>query len=308
VKDNKGTDQTKSGPEGGFGSPTKVAGQSPGKPAFPGGSQTDEKGQSTFPNTEVRRNPTGHKETGQAPPVRGGEKGGTIEKNAQSGSETTSRTIGKNAPSGSETTSRTGADQRAEKGGRLGAVSEGLGIVTSLVDLVRGTPEDRGAVIFTSDRITYPRGLEMAGPQVRRASARVARFFSVGQFADDEVTIMVVGDFGEIVQETNTRIGVLANLKLEIDRQDTVLPGTIFGTRLEFTARAEETFFGTPTDPKVRFQCSGRFDASGIGDDEFTALIEVDRFCRVNLIDGRKITAGAGVFRPVRSGGFEFQV
>lgn len=149
-----------------------------------------------------------------------------------------------------------------------------------------------GGLTYDSDQITYPEELKMTGNAVSQ-SCGAAHFFSAGALFDNDTEFWVFGDF-----DASPKNPILANVRLNLKRTTSYSESS-----LSFSAKALKTAFGTPDDPKIRFECFGRFDPAGPGDCSYRAVIEVDKWCTVKCV-GSEITNGNGKLTGYDVNGF----
>lgn len=157
----------------------------------------------------------------------------------------------------------------------------GIGIVQTAIQ------GSQGGLSYTSDQITYPKELERVGSAESRSSD-AAYFFSSGIFTDNKTRFRVHGDFSDSYEQPNRSNRVMANVYIDLAETTTYSQSL-----LTFNARALQTPYGTPEDPKVRFVCSGRFDPAGPGDCSYRVVLEIDQHCTVNAVE-TQITNGEG--------------
>jgi len=155
----------------------------------------------------------------------------------------------------------------------------------------------QGGLSYSSDQITYPRELERVG-DARAKSERAAYFFSVGMFFDNKTRFKVHGDFSDSREPANRSNRVMANVYIDLDETTSYSQSL-----LTFNARALQTPYGTPEDPKVRFVCTGRFDPAGPGDCSYRVVLEVDQHCNVEAVE-TQITMGEGDLTGYKHTGF----
>jgi hypothetical protein len=154
-----------------------------------------------------------------------------------------------------------------------GAVLAGMSVVQDRIQ------NSQGGLTYTSDQITYPRDLErVVGVESR--SLPVAEFNQpLAMFTDTQTIFYLHGDFGR---------GVMANVYIDVE--DTTTYST---SLLSFSAKALQTPYGTPEDPRIRFVCTGRFDPAGFGDCGYRVVLEVDQTGHATPVE-RTITSGEG--------------
>ncbi len=172
------------------------------------------------------------------------------------------------------------------------------GLVLGGISIVQAAIQgSQGGLSYTSDQITYPRELERVG-NARSKSETAAYFFSAGMFTDNETRFKVHGDFSDSYERANRSNRVMANVYIDLDETTSYSQSL-----LTFNARALQTPYGTPEDPKVRFVCSGRFDPAGPGDCSYRVVLEVDQHCKVNTVESQ-ITNGEGNLQGYEYTGF----
>jgi len=175
--------------------------------------------------------------------------------------------------------------------GVAGLVLGGISIVQAAIQ------GSQGGLSYSSDQITYPRELERVG-DARAKSREAAYFFSAGIFFNNETSFKVHGDFSDSYEPANRSNRVMANVYIDLDETTSYSQSL-----LTFNARALQTPYGTPEDPKVRFVCTGRFDPAGPGDCSYRVVLEVDQHCYVKAVE-TQITMGEGNLRGYETIGF----
>lgn len=176
-----------------------------------------------------------------------------------------------------------------DAGATAGVIGAGLAAVGILQNQVNYTSNN---LTYSSDQVTYPKDLPMVPGSTKSIKTEIAHFFSSGLAFDNDTTFNLCGDFGP---------KTMANVRIELANTT-----TYYTSALSFTAKALQTPYGTPEDPKIRFTCSGRFDPAGIGDCSYYVVLEVDQNGVVTPIEVT-ITNGSGDLTATL-GGFDLTI
>ncbi len=178
--------------------------------------------------------------------------------------------------------------------GVVGLVMGGLAIGQSQINQVSG------GLVYDSDQITYPKDLARVGKTTTK-SVKAAEFMSLGMFSDNKTVFNVHGEFSDSAEPPTDKNRVMANVY--IDMASTT---TYSKSDLSFHAKALQTPYGTPEDPKVRFACNGRFDPAGPGDVSYRAVLEVDQHGNVAVIEFEFTNGKGSVVKSATQGFFVF--
>jgi hypothetical protein len=174
-------------------------------------------------------------------------------------------------------------------------VLAGVSVVQSAVQSAEG------GLSFTSDQLTYPDKLERVG-DAQTMETQAAHLWSVGYFVNNNTVIKLYGEFSNSNEPATPSNRVMANVRLGVDATTTYSQSA-----LSFSANALNTPYGTAEDPRIRFECTGRFDPAGVGDCGFRVIIEIDTHAYVQLIDA-DFTHGTGDFMDLTPSGFGLSV
>lgn len=176
---------------------------------------------------------------------------------------------------------QTGTERVQRDGGATAAATglalAGLGLVQNQVNTAQGN------LSYSSDQITYPKDLNLVESTARPIAQKAAYFFSPGAFSDNKTTFMLHGNFSD-----RSGSPVMANVYIDLDETT-----TYSHSALSFNAKAHQTPYGTPENPKIRFTCTGRFDPAGIGDCSYRVVLEVNKYGHVSCVE-HKIINGKG--------------
>jgi hypothetical protein len=198
--------------------------------------------------------------------------------------------------------STSSGEQVQRDGGASAAVGlalSGLAIAQSQINGVAG------GLSYKSDQVTYPNGLSQVPATAREIEGQAAEFYSYGTFVDNKTKFKLHGTFGTKTEKTpqgEQTTPVMANVYIDLAETTSYSK-----SELSFEAKAMSTPYGTPTNPKIRFVCSGRFDPAGFGDCNYRVVLEVDKHGNVACID-KKITSGKGKVTDYSPIGFKLTV
>ena len=198
--------------------------------------------------------------------------------------------------------STSSGEQVQRDGGASAAVGlalSGLAIAQSQINGVAG------GLSYKSDQVTYPNGLSQVPATAREIEGQAAEFYSYGTFVDNKTKFKLHGTFGTKTEKTpqgEQTTPVMANVYIDLAETTSYSK-----SELSFEAKAMSTPYGTPTNPKIRFVCSGRFDPAGFGDCNYRVVLEVDKHGNVACID-KKITSGEGKVTDYSPIGFKLTV
>jgi hypothetical protein len=158
------------------------------------------------------------------------------------------------------------------------------GLVLGAVAIVQSQVNaSNGGLTYSSDQITYPKDASRIEGLVHK-EYDIARFLSTGTFVDNDTTFRLYGDFTAHDEETPT----MANVYIDLAKTT-----TYYTSALTFKAVALQTAYGSASDPRIRFVCSGRFDPAGQGDTTYRVVIEIDKMGRSSVVS-KEIVNGDG--------------
>jgi hypothetical protein len=132
-----------------------------------------------------------------------------------------------------------------------------------------------GGLTWSSDQITYPKDLQSVG-KATQVDVHAAEFTG-GAVTESRTVFNMKGSFSH-------NPPVMANVHF-YEAEST----TYSESSLTFQAKAMTTPYGPADDPKIRFECSGRFDPLGPGDVEFNITLEVDSWGSCYVVDSPHI-------------------
>jgi hypothetical protein len=176
-----------------------------------------------------------------------------------------------------------------------GLALAGLGLVQNQVN------QNADGLSYSSDQVTYPKDLQRVG-ETRRVDKTIARFRSYGAFSDNVTDFNLYGDFSKSYEKANETNRTMANVYIDLANTS-----SYYSSRLTFQAKALQTPYGTPENPKIRFVCSGRFDPAGIGDCNYRVVVEIDQHGNATCVE-QSITSGKGDLSTLGGSGFLLMV
>jgi hypothetical protein len=194
------------------------------------------------------------------------------------------------------TVSSTHDGSKIQRDGGATAAAAGLGLAG--LGLLQNQVNNPGeGLSYTSDQVTYPKELQRVG-QTTRVNKTIARFRSFGAFSDNVTDFNLDGEFSKSYEKNNGTNRTMANVNIDLANTT-----SYSSSRLTFQAKALQTPYGTPENPKIRFVCSGRFDPVGIGDCNYRVVLEIDQHGNAYCIE-QSITSGKGDLSTIGSSGF----
>jgi len=172
-------------------------------------------------------------------------------------------------------------------GAAVGTALSALGILQSQVNATQGELQ------YTTDFVSYPAGTEMV-PEASISIKNPAAYFYSGGFVPNSTYFVLAGEFGQ----DKSGKPVMANLRMVLS-----VTTTYEYSKLTFFTKVLPSAYGTADDPKIRIECSGRFNPVGLGDCGYYAVLEVGKDAVVKCIDG-DITSGKGKLTKSDTTGF----
>jgi hypothetical protein len=170
----------------------------------------------------------------------------------------------------------------------------GVGEVLAAIAIVQQGAQTAGGLVWQTDEITYPKSTASASG-TESLDYQAAHFYAPGNFTDCDTYFVAKGDF-------SVDPPILANVRIMLSTTT-----TYSSSSLSFTAKALDTAFGTPQDPRVRFECTGRFDPAGPGDASYDVVLEVNRSGEVHVISAQ-LTNGGGHLIDQSPSGFKLDM
>jgi hypothetical protein len=186
---------------------------------------------------------------------------------------------------------------------------EGTDVVLKGVEVLsKMSSRDQDGIIWSTQHITYPRGLDRVDDDVFSRMQLVLSIFNSSPFFEsDDIAFYMKGEFRAyeqlILNDPNSIVTpVMANVRIEPVRIQ-----KSGSTKLDISFTALETSFGTAEDPRIRFECNGHYDPAGTGDTTFNALIEIDQQANVTVVSFQ-IVGGDGELGDDSPNGFTLRI